>query len=175
MIAAMIDYETLDTEPTAQILTLGGIKFDPHTKEDPYDPFYVRVTMDDQDALGRTSSDSTIEWWGRQNADVQEEAFGEGGRVSLDEAMKQFHKWYWGCSQIWANGAIFDVAITENIYRQLGRTVPWNYYDVRDVRTMFKLGIDPKMDKSNLHNALADAYEQAKGVQHIYSELGLSK
>jgi len=53
--------------------------------------------------------------------------------------------------------------------------VPWNYYDVRDVRTMFKLGIDPKMDKSNLHNALADAYEQAKGVQHIYSELGLSK
>ena len=31
MIHAMIDLETLSTNPDAVILTVGGVKFDPHT------------------------------------------------------------------------------------------------------------------------------------------------
>ena len=36
MIHAMIDLETLSTNPDAVILTVGGVKFDPHTSMKPY-------------------------------------------------------------------------------------------------------------------------------------------
>ena len=35
MIHAMIDLETLSTNPDAVILTIGGVKFDPHTSVIP--------------------------------------------------------------------------------------------------------------------------------------------
>ena len=38
---------------------------------------------------------------------------------------------------------------------------------------VFNMGINPGMPKDELHNALADSYEQAKAVQRIFSELGV--
>ena len=35
MIHAMIDLETLSTNPDATILTVGGVKFDPYTNIEP--------------------------------------------------------------------------------------------------------------------------------------------
>jgi len=48
---------------------------------------------------------------------------------------------------------------------------------VRDSRTLFTMcKIDPrKAMQTDLHNALADAYFQAKGVQMAYKELGVEK
>lgn len=171
----MVDLETLSTSSNCVILTLGAVKFNPNTKDEPHSPLYLRVTIEDQTDIGREISDYTMEFWAKQSAEAQEEAFGDEGRISLEEMIDQFHKWAWGSKCIWSNGAIFDINILEGVYAQFNRTPAWSYWAVRDVRTMFDLGIPHKIDKSMLHNALADAYQQATGIQHIYAELGLGE
>ncbi len=39
-IHAMIDLETLDTSPRCTVLTIGGVKFNPHTLNEPHSEFY---------------------------------------------------------------------------------------------------------------------------------------
>jgi len=80
-IHAMIDLETLDTGPSATVLTLGAVKFDPYTAKEPYAELYIKLDIDEQDRLGRTVSDSTIEWWGKQDPAIQEEAFSPDNRI----------------------------------------------------------------------------------------------
>jgi len=173
MAAAMIDLETLATSPDCVILTLGGIMFDPYSKEDPHTPIYLRIDADEQMEMGRNWNEDTIKWWGEQDPEIREEALGEEGRLSLADALDQFHKWVCHSDTIWANGSIFDIMIMEDLYRQMERVPPWNYYNIRDVRTVFNMGVAHNMDKGNLHNAMADAYQQAKGVQNVFCELGI--
>ena len=61
--------------------------------------------------------------------------------------------------------------------RQVNKPIPWQFWQVRDSRTLFAMAkVDPrKAMQSDLHNALADAYFQAKGVQMVYKELGVKK
>ena len=161
----MLDLETLGTRPDTTVLTLGAVKFDPYS-EWFGDTLYLKINMEDQDTLGRTIDQSTLDWWAKQDPAIMEEAFSTDGRLSLEYAVDQFHKFAWGCDAIWSHGSIFDVAIMENIYSQLNRVVPWQYYQIRDTRTIFDLGIDPKMPQGQKHNALHDAVRQAVGVAY---------
>ena len=47
MAAAMIDMETLSTKLDTVILTLGGVKFNPYSKEEPFEPIYLRIDVDE--------------------------------------------------------------------------------------------------------------------------------
>lgn len=170
----MVDLETLDFKPSSVILTLGAIKFDPYSNAEPYDPLYLRFDIDGQTAIGRTISESTIEWWGQQEESVREEALGEKGRVSVEDGIDQFHKFVWNSDAIWAQGPQFDIVIIENLYQMLDKSFPWRHGQVKDSRTLFTLGVDPELQKGDqAHNALVDAYWQAKGVQNVYRKLGL--
>jgi hypothetical protein len=167
---AMIDLETLGTKPDCVILTLGAIKFNPFTSEEPHSGIYQKINIDEQDALGRSQDDSTIEWWGKQTASVQEEAFTEDGRISLDTMTKEINKFLVGVDVVWAQGPL------ENLYQQLKLPIPWNFWQIRDSRTLFSLlKKDPrKAIQQEAHNALADCYYQALSVQTAYKELGLN-
>lgn len=175
-IHAMIDLETLDTGPSATVLTLGAVKFDPYTAKEPYAELYIKLDIDEQGELGRTISNSTLEWWANQDEKIQEEAFSTDGRVSIEETLNQLNKWIVGVDQIWAQGYGFDITMLEDIYRNAGRPIPWNFWQVRDSRTLFSvLKEDPrKKMQQNLHNALEDSRWQAKGVQIAYRDLGLA-
>ena len=48
-IHAMIDLETLATDPNATILTIGGVKFDPNTNAEPHSEFYHKLDVDEQE------------------------------------------------------------------------------------------------------------------------------
>ena len=50
---AMIDLETLSTNPDATILTVGGVKFSPHNSVEPSQGMYFRVDVDSQTSMGR--------------------------------------------------------------------------------------------------------------------------
>ena len=63
---AMIDLETLDVLPTATVLTIGGVKFDPNSVKETLQPFYYRFDVDEQLNKGRTISESTMDWWATQ-------------------------------------------------------------------------------------------------------------
>ena len=53
MIHAMIDLETLSTNPNATILTIGGVKFDPYKNVEPAQGMYYRIDVDSQTNMGR--------------------------------------------------------------------------------------------------------------------------
>ena len=167
----MVDLETMAITPRTVVLTLGAVTFNPFNN-DIYDELYFKLNLDDQDALGRDIDPNTLDWWAKQNPEVMEEAFSPDGRISLTDGIDQFHKFAWGCDKIWSHGAVFDIIILEDIYRQLNKPIPWEFWRCRDTRTLFDLA-DPEMEKSaEQHNALFDAIRQAKGVQTVYRKLG---
>ena len=173
----MVDLEPLATSTDAAILTIGAVKFDPFGKdqEDPnMDSFYVKVDLDSCDRIGLVTNDDTIAWWAQQSAEAREEAFSETGRVDIVEAFNQLYKFCWGAKRVWSNGAAFDIPICETVFKRIGKAIPWNFWQVRDVRTAFDLGINPQMPPVTAHHALADAYNQAVGIQNVYRTLQTS-
>ena len=147
MIHAMIDLETLSTNPNAVILTVGGVKFDPHTNMKPYHDMYFRVDVDSQTMQGRHVMDDTLDWWAKQSEDVREEALGDKDRIDLDNMIKTINKFSVGVDVFWCQGPLFDYAILQNLYTQLGHPVPWQYWQIRDSRTLFNLVPRDKNEK----------------------------
>lgn len=166
----MLDFETMATSPDAVILTLGAVKFNRHGNGYG-EKLYMRINIDEQTAMGREINDDTLDWWSKQSADVMEEAFNSDDRVPFAEAMDRFHKFAWGCDTFWSHGATFDLVIVENVYKQLGKPLLWDFWKLRCCRTICDIGIDPKMPKGGLHNALEDAIRQAMGVQNVFRKL----
>lgn len=170
----MIDLETLDVTPTATILTIGAVKFDPFgddVAEPNCEKFYVKVDLDSCDRYGCTVSQATLDWWGQQSQAAQDEAFNPEGRIPIESAMEQLYKFCWGAKRVWSHGAGFDVVILENLFRKVGKAIPWQFWEVRDTRTIFDLGIDPKRPPVLKHHALEDAWNQAVGVQNVFRKL----
>lgn len=173
----MIDLETLDVLPTATILTIGAVKFDPFgddANEPQCEKLYIKVDIDSCDAVGGTVSQSTLDWWASQSKEAQEAAFDPNDRVSIQDAMNQLYKFCWGAKRVWSHGAGFDVIILENYFRKIGKAIPWQFWEVRDTRTIFDIGINPERASITAHNALADAYDQALGVQKVFRTLRTS-
>ena len=65
----------------------------------------------------------------------------------------------------------FDVNIMEHLYTSLNRPFTWQYWQVRDSRTLFDF-IDGQLDRTKHHDAVEDAIEQAKGVQRALRKIG---
>lgn len=170
----MIDLETLAVSPNAVVLSLGAVHFNPFGNGYG-DSLYFKISIDDQDKLEREIDPNTLDWWAKQDPKIMEEAFSQNDRISLVEAMDKFHKFAWNCDAFWSHGATFDLVIIENIYRQLKKTLPWNYWQLRDTRTLFDLGFNPDMPQNSKHDALQDAIRQSVGVQNIYSKLKIKE
>ena len=126
-----------------------------------------RVDIDSQD---RDIDPNTLEWWSKQDKQIQEEAFSDEDRIPLQQAMKQLYAFGFGTNNVWSHGSIFDIVILENICRKLQQAVTWKFWEVRDTRTLFDLA---KVDVivEGKHNALNDALAQAKAVQQSYKKL----
>ena len=174
MIHAMIDLETLSTNPNAVILTVGGVKFDPTTQMKPDSEMYFRVDVDSQTNMGRDVMQDTVNWWSKQPKQISDEAFSDDNRISLDEMIKSINKFSVGVDVFWCQGPLFDYAILQDIYKQLGHPAPWQYWQIRDSRTLFSLvPRDLNEKRQDLHNALEDCRFQAKKVQRVYRQLGV--
>ena len=170
----MIDMETLDVLPTATILTIGAVKFDPfgdELAEPSMEKFYVKVDVDSCDRLGCTISQDTLNWWSNQSQAAQAEAFSPDNRITIEDAMNQLYKFCWGAKRIWSHGAGFDIIICEHLFRKIGKAVPWSFWEVRDTRTLFDLGINPNRPPVLKHHALEDAWNQAVGVQNVFKTI----
>jgi len=173
----MIDLETLGVEPDSVIMTLGAIKFNPFSDAEPHDPLYLRGDVEEQsEKFGRTIDDNTLAWWSKQPQEIQDEAFGDHDRVASEDLAKQLNKWCVGLDYIWCQGPTFDFVILQDFYKKIEQPAPWNYWQIRDSRTLFSMmPQDPrKAIQEALHNALADCYYQAKCVQQSYKHFGVT-
>jgi DNA polymerase III epsilon subunit-like protein len=170
----MIDLETLDVLPSATILTIGAVKFDPFgddVNEATCEKLYIKVDVDSCDRIGCTVSQSTLDWWANQSKAAQEAAFDPDGRIPIEEAVQQLYKFCWGAKRVWSHGVGFDIIILENIFRKVGKAIPWQFWEARDTRTLFDIGINPNRPPVLAHHALEDAWNQAVGVQNVYRAL----
>lgn len=170
--SVMLDLETLSTRPDSVVLTLGAVKFNPYTLQPPGPGLYIRPDVDEQLAQGRHVQEETLQWWLKQSEEIREEALTQEGRVSVISMYEDLNKFLVGVDEIWCQGPVFDITILENLYYQFGWPVPWNYWQIRDSRTLFSVHGDIR-EKNNLHNALADCVSQAVAVQKIFRRLNI--
>ena len=173
----MIDIETLDTAPNSVILSIGAVKFDPFTYEEPYDKKHWRLDINAQTEAGRSVSESTLEWWGKQAAHIRDRAFSDDNRIEILEFCKELNRWMTGCKEIWCQGPQFDMVMIEDLFKHFNHHRNWAYWQIRDSRTLFSImPSDPRKDiQEDLHDALADAYWQAKCVQKCFSYFNIAQ
>lgn len=155
----MIDIETCGTGPEACILTIAAQCFHPFERSELADlpQYYARVDPGSQP--DRRVQDDTIAWWATQPAAAQEEAFGEDNRIPLEQALGELTRLIWHSKRFWANGPTFDANILEHAYKSYNIALPWQFYRVRDARTVYSLC--PALEKYPAsHHALEDCRRQ---------------
>ena len=169
----MIDLETLDNKSSAAIVSIGACVFDRLTGK-IIDTFYRRIDMEAAIASGGTCSGSTLIWWMQQDDEARIELTKGGSKISV--AMADFIKFLPANCIVWGNGSSFDISILEMTLQRLKLECPWEFWNVRDVRTVLDLA-SHLVKKSDIpfvdtkHNALADAIHQATYVAAMISAL----
>jgi hypothetical protein len=162
----MIDTETLGTRPGAIVLSAAFVRFS--------DMAHTTLNLDvgQQEALGLVRDDATLAWWADQEAKTPgawEAA--TRGPVPLREALGFFRQWLeWaapdGDALIWCHGAGFDAPLLGELYRRAGLATPWNFWSVRDTRTLYDLACINVKDYAvpPPHVALNDAIGQTRAA-----------
>lgn len=179
--ALMVDIETLDTETTAAILSIGATTFNPRGDGlNNEDEFVVTIDRQSNEAHGRTVSEATLAWWQNQSVEAQASVF-QGPFTELSIALREFTTWINILqptpTRIWANDPDFDVNILAHACRSLGIIWPFKFWETRSCRTAKEMAY-PEGDFPQLlatgarHNAIVDARVQALEIQHAFYVLG---
>ncbi len=168
----MIDLEGLATGPDTTILTIAAQAFDPFGTGYYDQHYYARVTLESQE--NRSIDDGTIEWWATQPEHAREEAFGEQGRIPLDQALDELGRLIWHSRLIWSQGPTYDMNILEHAYKSYRKPLPWKYYMVRDSRTVFSLWPDQPIPPTS-HHALEDCRRQIGMPQNTLKYLNVKE
>lgn len=174
----MLDIETLDTVPSAVILVVAAVFFDPKTGQLGAE-FEAAVSCQKAQP-GRTISLDSVAWWARQSNEARKLAF--GGSETLKRVLSSFSRFIHmnatDSVKVWGNGKEFDCAILEHAFQQLELPCPWRFWDTQDVRTIITLaelhGFNPKKERpfeGIPHRALDDAKHQARYVADAISAL----
>jgi DNA polymerase III epsilon subunit-like protein len=154
----MIDIETLGTSPGCVVVSIGAVKFDFNTGITS--EFYASVDIDDCQLHGLEIDSETMKWWMEQPDAVQDQLHGGETLVGALNNLSQFIE---SQDKIWANSPSFDCSILEAAYEAVGQSVPWEYYNQRDYRTVKHLVTMAEVDVDGpKHNAQADARKQAQ-------------
>lgn len=182
----MIDFETFDNKPTSAVVSVGVVLF---TNTKIIGKKYWVFKLEEQFKAGRTVSESTLRWWLSQSKeskkvfDIENLEKGAVKWFTLDEFLIDFEgrigailkktKENWDSVNVWGNGSIFDIAIFEDIYRQIDRPIPWKFWNIIDFRTLDRLsGIKSFVKREGVHhNALDDSIYQAKCVIEYFKKV----
>jgi hypothetical protein len=167
----MIDNESMGTLAYSGIVSIGAVIFDPRLgKVDKKNTFYVELDWQDQ---GREIDPETVKWWEGQPAKAREALY---GLDDLPDALKELSDWLPADCKVWGNGPTFDISMLEDAYRQHSIEIPWEFWNIRDCRTIKDLyessrgGYDKKSG-GVLHNALDDAMFQAQYICDMWNKI----
>ena len=183
----MVDIESLGKHNDSIILTIGAQLFDPSVRgwetrkqkqmhtDVTYDPYMnVRVDVDEQEGLGRRVEEEAMKWWAQQSKEAQHDSFAVEDRIPLKTALLELTRLAQPCKRVWARGVCFDFAILEHACEQTDVRVPWNFWDVRDARTIYSLIPNLKSPK-NGHLAIEDCRNQILMLQDAFGILGVEQ
>jgi len=171
--ACITDLETGGTKPGCAIFSIGAVAIDLETGEIG-DHFYVPIDINDSAKWGLLDPGTMI-WWSKQSEQARNAIFEPPDTtMNLFDALEAFKKWFIrnNCETIWGNGATFDVSILEHFFIKFEIQIPWNFWHVRDLRTLQHLVGDSVKDDTPFegikHHALHDAYHEAQYASRMW-------
>lgn len=184
----VLDIETLGTTPGCEIRSIGAAfvtyGIDLSSKSLSQDHFlahrrsFYRLT--DNSTLYRGDwMNPTIKFWESKKVSprARHHAFTHPDRIPIDEALAHLAKHIASLRQpdrdlmLWGNGPEFDMSILEYAYRATGQSVPWQYWEVRDIRTATSLHPVTLRRRTTKHHALMDAEHEAKMLAMVLNGL----
>lgn len=194
----MIDLETMGTRPSAPIVSIGAVLFDPRgfdTWEGLRKRSFLRlIDLEDACMYGQVEG-STLKWWLR-NPDAAIKRLVDGSQVDLKRALNDLYMYAYDRSYasplaeeyrglpttsfVWAKSPDFDLKILEEAALATGLRHPFFFANYRCVRTAQDLAFPdgpesrPDFNDGIHHDAADDAVAQALMVQACYQRLGLS-
>lgn len=156
----MLDFETLDIAECPVILSIGAVVFN---EDEIIDCMSEKIDQQSCLDIGCTTSQDTIEWWEKQSDTAKLAAF--GGTTNIGYAMGMLVDLYksHGCQEIWSKGSLNDILWANNILDKCGLVKPWKFSREMCFRTFLKYSPNVIFNpEGELHNALDDAFNQAK-------------
>ncbi|WP_353613642.1 3'-5' exonuclease [Mangrovibacter phragmitis] len=165
----MIDIEALDKKPTAAIVSLAAAVFDPMTGRVDAS-MYRTVNIESSEAAGGTIGADTVKWWFKKSRDVQAAVLSDQA-VQLGVALADLNLFVLAyCDadsvKVWARGTDYDMPIISHAMQSIGIRPVWNFWNVRDVRTVEEISLmvcgyaSRRLVDENKHNAAADVWNQ---------------
>lgn len=171
----MIDIETLGNKSNSVITSIGAVMFDMETGETGNE-FYKRIDIDSCLDNGLTVNGDTIKWWLSQNELARSEITKDG--EDLLSVLYDFSRFIKSIKNpiVWSNGLRFDISLIEDAYNKVSLSVPWQFRNERDVRTLVSFAPQVKSETVNtwnetLHHAIQDCKLQIKYCTKIYKKL----
>lgn len=171
MSEVMLDLETMSTKPNAVVISIGAAKFDLSTGNIT-DKFYRVLPVNEQEALGRHVSASTMLWWANQPDDARE-VFKVKPDAPVIQVLDEFNSFMKGVDGVWGNGSDFDNVILGSLFESYNIRRPWTHKQNRCFRTMKNLyPLDASIPYFGTeHNALDDALYQIEWLTAIMYKL----
>ena len=180
----MVDIETLDTKPTAVVVSIGAIIFNPFRPLDlmSKNQFYIEIDVNKQyEDLNRTVSMDTIKWWIKSSNEENSSPFNNRNPANVTDAIIEFNYFIANnaLQSAWCNHTLFDFVILDNLFRQvIKKPFPIRYYNqydmatVKEIRKLFGLP-NYEYNTQKSHNALHDAINQANLIIDTFSLIGV--
>jgi DNA polymerase III epsilon subunit-like protein len=132
------DIETLSTRSNAVIVSIAAVKFSLLSPETEI--FSININPKSSRDLGLHIDPVTVEWWRNQKPEATKAWM--SSRVEIADALQQYHD-FCGTDKNtihFANGQNFDFPILDSSFIAVGKQVPWKFWNLRDMRTVYWLG-----------------------------------
>jgi exodeoxyribonuclease VIII len=92
----------------------------------------------------------------------------------LDQALDELGRLIWHSKRVWAQGPTYDMNILEHAYKSYGKPIPWQFYAVRDSRSICSLW-PGRPNPPTSHHALEDCRKQIAIVQATLKHLNVTE
>ena len=141
------DFETLGNQYTGAAVSLAVLKFnESNYKSDPYNyddlvkqTAFIKFNVEEQvKSFGRKIDKSTLEWWGKQSEQAQEQLKPSPSDRSIYDLWNFMTEYTKGMdiSRVYTRGNMFDPVLMENLLYSCDKGVPYPWWNVRDTRSL---------------------------------------
>jgi len=154
----MIDLETLSLDTNAAILQIAAVVFERDGNISELLHMHLDVSKQKEREV---DFDTAVRWCLKQDDPVK--AF--SGGISLSAALLELRELVEDDDRVWGNGSHFDITILEDAFKKCQIPIPWQYYNIRDVRTvcdLASLDVRELNFEGEKHNARDAALHQVK-------------
>lgn len=168
----MIDIETLDTRPSAVIVSAAGLWFDPDAREQT-EAFSLVFDVPMQLANGRTISADTVAWWMQQSYEARKKAFCPEVVSTAGDIQDSINSAIYNAEHIWANDPDFDCTILRDYMSYDFKWPFWKHRSMRTIKAMYpdaySLNGSVYPDHAfTAHDPMNDCKKQAWHVMNVY-------